>query len=172
MIMKEKIILIGYMGSGKTTLGKKLALELKVPFIDSDTEIEKIYDKTIPAFFAEEGENSFREKESAFIASLQNEKAFVLSTGGGMPCFHNNMEALNQLGTTIYLKNNNKTLAERLMVSKNERPLIKGKSKEELIQFIDENIAKREPFYLKAIYTLEPEQQGVLNVYKLLRDQQ
>lgn len=168
--MKGKIILIGYMGSGKTTLGKKLALELKVPFIDSDAEIEKIYQKTIPAIFAEEGENSFREKESAFLQSLHEKSAFVLSTGGGMPCFNNNMVTLNEIGTTIYLKNTSENLAERLLIAKNERPLIKGKSKEELIQFMKENIQKREPFYNQAAMVLEPEQQGVLNVYQLLRD--
>lgn len=168
--MKEKIILIGYMGSGKTTLGKKLALELKVPFIDSDAEIEKIHQKTIPAIFAEEGENSFREKESAFIQSLHEKSAFVLSTGGGMPCFNNNMVALNDLGTTIYLKNTSENLAERLLIARNERPLIQGKSKEELIQFINENIEKREPFYNQATLVLGSEQQGVLNVYKLLKD--
>lgn len=168
--MKGKIILIGYMGSGKTTLGKKLALELKVPFIDSDAEIEKIYQKTIPTIFAEEGENSFREKESAFLQSLHEKSAFVLSTGGGMPCFNNNMVTLNEIGTTIYLKNTSENLAERLLIAKNERPLIKGKSKEELIQFMKENIQKREPFYNQAAMVLEPEQQGVLNVYQLLRD--
>lgn len=168
--MKKKIILIGYMGSGKTTLGKKLALELKVPFIDSDAEIEKLYQKTIPAIFAEEGESAFREKESAFINSLQKESSFVLSTGGGMPCFNNNMVALNDLGTTIYLKNTSENLAERLLIARNERPLIQGKSKEELIQFINENIEKREPFYNQATLVLGSEQQGVLNVYKLLKD--
>lgn len=167
--MEHKIILIGYMGSGKTTLGKKLALELKVPFIDSDEAIVQITNRTISQIFAEDGEEAFRKLESSFIESLSQKGNFILSTGGGMPCFNNNMEALNKLGTTIYLKNTSEALADRLLIAKNERPLIKGKSKDELIQFIEENIQKREVFYNQARVVLNSDQQGILDVYQKVK---
>ena len=147
--MSQKIILIGYMGSGKSTLGEKLARELKVPFIDSDEVIEQIAKMDVSTIFKTQGEDVFRKMESMFLESLINIPAFVLSTGGGMPCFNNNMEVLNELGNTIYLKNSSEGLADRLMIAKSNRPLIEGKSETELIQFIEENLIKREPFILK-----------------------
>lgn len=168
--MSRKVILIGYMGSGKTTLGKKLARELKVPFIDSDEQITAKFSKTIPQIFSEEGEKAFRRKESDFIETLMSESEFVLSTGGGLPCFNSNMEVLNRLGCTIYLKNTSEALAERLMISKNERPLIQGMSKEKMMLFIDENIEKREVYYNQARIILNPEEQSILNVYQRIRD--
>ena len=156
------------MGSGKTTLGKKLALELKIPFIDSDAEIEKISGKSIAEIFAQDGEEAFRKLETEFIAGMQAESSFVLSTGGGMPCFNNNIDHLNHLGLTIYLKNSSENLADRLIEAKNERPLIHGKSKEELIEFIEINIQRREEYYNQAKLILQPDQQGIVNVYKLV----
>jgi shikimate kinase len=166
--MEQKIILIGYMGSGKTTLGEKLALELKIPFIDSDEVIEQIAKMDIATIFKEHGEEVFRKMESMFLESLRNIPAFVLSTGGGLPCFNNNIDVLNELGETIYLKNSPENLAERLLLAKNVRPLIAGKSKEELIPFIAENLIKREPFYSKAKRTLEGEEQNLLNVFQMI----
>lgn len=166
--MEQKIILIGYMGSGKTTLGEKLALELKIPFIDSDEVIEQIAKMDIATIFKEHGEEVFRKMESMFLESLINIPAFVLSTGGGLPCFNNNIDVLNELGETIYLKNTPENLAERLLLAKNVRPLIAGKSKEELIPFIAENLIKREPFYSKAKQTLEGEEQNLLNVFQMI----
>ena len=158
------------MGSGKSTLGSKLARELKVPFIDSDEVIEQITKMDIPTIFKTQGEDVFRKMESMFLESLINIPAFVLSTGGGMPCFNNNMDVLNELGNSIYLKNTSAGLAERLMKSKSTRPLIEGKSEEELIRFIDDNLALREPFYSKASITLEIEQQGLANVLKIISE--
>ena len=103
-----------------------------------------------------------------FLESLINIPAFVLSTGGGLPCFNNNIDVLNELGETIYLKNTPENLAERLLLAKNVRPLIAGKSKEELIPFIAENLIKREPFYSKAKQTLEGEEQNLLNVFQMI----
>jgi shikimate kinase len=149
------------MGSGKTTLGLKLANELNIPFIDSDSEIEKQTNLTISQIFESKGEMEFRELESKFIDELSNRKFFVLSTGGGMPCFNSNIEKLNDLGLTFYLKNSSETLAKRIQNSENERPLTKNKSHDELILFIEENLKKRESFYKKAKFTLLPEEQMV-----------
>ena len=168
--MSQKIILIGYMGSGKSTLGEKLARELKVPFIDSDEVIEQIAKRDVSTIFKTQGEDVFRKMESMFLESLINIPAFVLSTGGGMPCFNNNMEVLNELGNTIYLKNSSEGLADRLMRAKSNRPLIEGKSETELIQFIEENLIKREPFYTQATITLELKDQGLIDVLKLIAE--
>ena len=145
-----RIILIGFMGSGKSTLGKRIAYALSLPFKDSDHEIELIHGKTIPQLFEEYGEHGFRTIEKEFIKSLSNEESYVLSTGGGLPCFNETMKVLKELGTTIYLQRPAKELARRLINSKTERPLIKGKSFEELTAFIDETLTKREKFYLEA----------------------
>jgi shikimate kinase len=166
--MSQKIILIGYMGSGKTTLGEKLARELKIPFIDSDEVIEQIAKMDINTIFKEHGEAVFRKMESMFLESLLNIPAFVLSTGGGLPCFNNNMDVLNDLGNTIYLKNSAEGLAERLLAAKTVRPLIAGKSKNELIPFIEDNLNKREPYYSKAELTLNLPEQDLLNVMHLV----
>jgi len=168
--MDHKIIFIGYMGCGKSTLAEKLAKEIKVPFIDSDKVIEEIANMSIAAIFKEKGEETFREMESMFIQSLANVPAFVLSTGGGMPCFNNNMLLLNELGVTVYLKNTREVLADRLLKGKNARPLIEGKSKEELIQFIDDNLLQREKFYSLAKVTVENKMQEIVPILKLIQE--
>ncbi len=168
--MDYKIIVIGYMGSGKSTLGEKLASELKIPFIDSDKVIEEIANMTIAAIFKEKGEETFRKMESMFIQSLANIPAFVLSTGGGMPCFNNNMLLLNELGVTVYLKNTSEVLADRLLKGKNTRPLIEGKSKQELIKFIDKNLFTREKFYSLAKVTVENNTQEIVPILKLIQE--
>ena len=166
--MDYKIIVIGYMGSGKSTLGEKLASELKIPFIDSDKVIEEIANMSIATIFKEKGEETFRKMESMFLQSLVNIPAFVLSTGGGMPCFNNNMLLLNELGVTVYLKNTTDVLADRLLKGKNPRPLIEGKSKQELIQFIDDNLLHREKFYSRAKLTVENKMQEIMPILKLI----
>ncbi len=168
--MDYKIIFIGYMGSGKSTLGEKLASELKIPFIDSDKVIEEIANMTIAAIFKEKGEETFRKMESMFIQRLANIPAFVLSTGGGMPCFNNNMLLLNELGVTVYLKNTSEVLADRLLKGKNTRPLIEGKSKQELIKFIDKNLFTREKFYSLAKVTVENNTQEIIPILKLIQE--
>lgn len=149
-----KLILIGYMGSGKSTLGKKLAHKCKLPFLDTDQLIEAHAGLSVPDIFAQFGEAHFRELEKEIIENLQHTEAFVLSCGGGLPCFNNQMEALNQLGTTIYLQRPPKELAVRLMHSKTERPLIQDKSFDALVAFIESSLENRKPFYEKAQITV------------------
>ncbi len=162
--MMQKIILIGYMGSGKTTLGKKISELLSIPFIDSDFEIEKITKNSISELFEKIGESSFRNLETEFIEKLDFNSHFVLSTGGGMPCFNDNMEFLNKLGFTIYLKNSSDVLAERLFLEGEKRPLILGKSKAELIKYIDDTISIREKYYSKSRVILSPENQNIESI--------
>jgi len=150
-----RIFLIGYMGSGKTTLGKELASELKLTFIDSDAFLEEKYFKTIPRIFAEEGEESFRRKERRVLEEVAEFDDVIIATGGGAPCFFDNIDLMNRSGYCIFLDVDVDTLAERLTVAKIERPLIKGKSAGELKEFIEGMLVRRRPFYEKAAYILK-----------------
>ncbi|MEN8118020.1 MAG: shikimate kinase [Bacteroidota bacterium] len=153
-----RIYLIGYMGCGKSTLGRSLAKYLDLQFIDMDHYIEERNYKTVPQIFAEEGEAEFRKKERQALEELSEFTDIVIATGGGAPCFFENIDLMNKTGITIYLNIHPKILAERLMSSKTERPLIKGKSKEELIDFIDETLTKRNEYYTQArIKITEPD---------------
>ena len=146
----QRIFLIGYMGAGKTTIGKTLAQKLQLSFIDLDQFIEKRYNKSISQIFSEKGETHFREIEKNVLNEVADFEDVVISTGGGAPCFHQNMQRINDAGTSIYLKTSALELANRLKVGKSIRPLIQNKSQEELIDFIAENLRKREPFYNRA----------------------
>ncbi|UKJ08369.1 shikimate kinase [Solitalea lacus] len=150
-----KIFLIGFMGAGKTTLGKRLAKKLNLPFLDLDHLIEEITGGTIAEYFAKNGEEKFRELEKDVLQKHILPEQFVLSTGGGAPCFHNNLEWMNRNGQTIYLKLSPKAIAQRLENAKEERPLIKGLKGDDLIKFIEERLALREPFYNQAQLTVD-----------------
>jgi len=142
--------LIGYMGTGKTTVGKLLAKKLCQTFIDVDEFIENRYHKSIASIFEEKGEDGFREIERRALHEIISFENVVVSTGGGLPCFFDNMDLLNQTGVTIYLKASVNELIDRLSVDMQKRPLIKGKSKEELHDFIETNLKERELFYNQA----------------------
>lgn len=153
-----RIYLIGYMGSGKSTLGRRLSKHLDLQFVDMDHYIEERNCKTVPQIFAEEGEAEFRKKERKALEELAEFTHIVIATGGGAPCFFDNIDLMNKSGKTVYLNINPKILADRLLTSKTERPLIKGKSRDELVTFIDETLRKRNEFYLQAQYQItEPD---------------
>ncbi len=143
------IILVGFMGSGKTTLGKQLAQKLNYNFIDTDKTIEELIGVDIPTLFQTKGEEYFRHLEHRLIETIKV-KNTVIATGGGMPCFYDNMEQLNQIGITVYLKYSPKELFERLVNDPAQRPLLARKNKEELYRYIEDTLKEREPFYLKA----------------------
>jgi shikimate kinase len=150
-----RIILIGYMGAGKTTVGKALAKELGVPFYDLDWYIESRMHKTVAQIFAEKGEEGFRKIEHNMLHEIAEFEDVIVSCGGGTPCFFDNIDYMNQQGPVIYLKADPEVLYKHLVMSKNDRPLLRGKSQEELIVFIREQLEKREPFYTKARYSLD-----------------
>ena len=150
-----RIILIGYMGAGKTTVGKSLAKELGVPFYDLDWYIESRMRKTVAQIFAEKGEEGFRKIEYNMLHEIAEFEDVIVSCGGGTPCFFDNIDYMNQQGPVIYLKAEPEVLYKHLVMSKNDRPLLHGKSPEQLITFIREQLEKREPFYSKARYTLD-----------------
>ncbi|HPR30679.1 MAG TPA: shikimate kinase [Prolixibacteraceae bacterium] len=151
----KRIYLIGYMGSGKSTVGRKLARKLDLQFIDLDDYIEERNHKTIPELFAYLGEEGFREAERKALQEVSRFENIVVATGGGTPCFFDNMDIIRSTGISVYLNGTPRILAERLMHSKTERPLIKGKTEEELTAFIHETLAKREKWYLQADVVLD-----------------
>jgi shikimate kinase len=165
-----RIFLIGYMGCGKTTLGRELAAELKLTFIDLDSFLEEKYFKTIPQIFAEEGEESFRRKERKVLEEVSEFDDVVLATGGGAPCFFDNIDLMNRAGFCIFLDVDEDTLAERLIAAKTERPLIKGKSPGELKQFIGGMLEKRRPFYEKATFILRGNAISVAEITRLIEN--
>ena len=150
-----RIILVGYMGAGKTTIGKALSQELGIVFYDLDWYIENRMRKTVTQIFAEKGEEGFRLIEHNMLHEIAEFEDVMISCGGGTPCFFDNMDYLNEQGQVIYLKATPEVLYKHLLMSKGERPLLKGKSPEELITFIREQLEKREIFYNKARYTLD-----------------
>ena len=135
-----RIILIGYMGAGKTTIGKALSKELGIIFYDLDWYIENRMRKTVSQIFAERGEEGFRKIEYNMLHEVAEFEDVIISCGGGTPCFFDNMDYLNQQGQVVYLKAEPEVLYKHLLMAKVERPLIKGKSPEELQQFIAEQL--------------------------------
>ena len=150
----RRIILIGYMGSGKTTVGKALSKNTGMMFYDLDWYIESRMHKSVSQLFTERGEDSFRKMEYNMLHEVAEFEDVIISCGGGTPCFFDNMDYLNQQGDVVYLKATPDVLYKHLLMAKVERPLLKGKSPEELIAYIAEHLKEREPFYSKARYTL------------------
>jgi shikimate kinase len=142
-----RIFLTGYMGCGKSTIGRKVAALMGMNFIDLDKYIEERYFKSVSDIFAQEGEEAFREKDLLALQEVSQFEEIVIGTGGGAPCFFDNMKLMNDAGITIYLAPDIETLTCRLLKSKTERPLIAGKSNEELRQFILHALEVRAPFY-------------------------
>ena len=163
----KAIILVGYMCVGKTTVGRSLAKELGCQFYDLDWYIEERFRKKVPVIFAEQGEEKFRDLERRMLHEVAEFENVVVSCGGGTPCFFNNMEYMNQVATTVYMKASVDTILEHLRLSKGERPLLKGKSEEELRAFVTEQLATRSPFYEQAKYTTNVD---VLNDFKRVND--
>ena len=144
------IFLVGFMGAGKTTLAKKLASKLGYQWIDTDQEIEKKEGVKVSEIFEVRGEAYFRALEKQLIDELIPSENRIVATGGGLPCFNNIMETLNQLGTTIYLERTPKELFQRVKQATNSRPLIAHKSDEELLEYIETTMEKRREIYLQS----------------------
>ena len=151
------ITLIGYMGAGKTTIGQALAQHLDMPFRDLDWYIESQTGKTIAQIFSDEGENGFRQVEHQMLQEALLDTNQVLAVGGGTPCFYNNMECINRQSVSIYLKAEPETLMRHIRMGTAKRPLVDGKTDNELIDYIDRSLLAREPFYSQAIHTLNIE---------------
>ena len=145
-----RIFLVGFMGCGKTTLGRRLASKLNYSFIDMDKVIEAETKMSISDYFKTFGEDAFRETESKTMKNTAFPENAVIATGGGAPCFFDNMEWMNANGTTVYLSLSPKSLAKRLASATEQRPILKDLKPEELEQFIAERLKIRERFYKQA----------------------
>lgn len=168
--MAAPVFIVGYMGSGKTTAGKKLATKLGFQFLDTDSIIEGMTGKDIARLFAEDGEDSFRQLEHSVIVSLCGRKNIVVATGGGAPCFFDNMKRMNTSGTTVYIRMHPDSLAKRIIESHTERPLLMRIKKEELPAYIANHLAQREPFYNQAHVIIKGENLKTDDLYQMISD--
>jgi shikimate kinase len=153
--------IIGFMGSGKTTIGKQLANKLKYNFIDLDEFIEKNLDMSILSIFSNKGESYFRDIETSYLKKALELKDSVISLGGGTPCFNNNMDIIKRHSKSIFIDLPVKMLADRLKNAKLKRPLINNKSDIELIDFIDTLRSERLSYYNQADFKIK-ERENVL----------
>jgi shikimate kinase len=157
MMKLPHLVLIGLPGSGKSTLGRALLQLLpQYQFIDTDTEIEKRLGKTVPSIFEEDGEASFRLKEQEVIRDLLfSEAPLIVATGGGLPCFHQNMDFINEKAISIYINPDDTELTRRLQNSnRSQRPMLLNKSDEEILKFVQAKRQERETYYKLARITL------------------
>lgn len=151
-----KFSLIGYMGSGKTTIGRELAKKLNIDFLDLDELIQNHTQKSISAFFKESGEIKFRKTErEVLISILGSEKDYVLAVGGGTPVYYDNMNLIKENTTSIYLRSNPKFLSERLVQEKSKRPVIAHLKDEQLPEFVAKHLFERRNFYEESNYTID-----------------
>jgi shikimate kinase len=144
------IFLVGFMGCGKTTMGRKLSATLGYTFLDLDHALEAKVGSTVAEYFASHGEEAFRKLESEILKTTDYPENAVISTGGGLPCFFDNMDWINAHGQSVYMKLTSKALASRLENAKTPRPVLQGKKGDELAAFIESKLAEREPFYSRA----------------------
>lgn len=148
-----RIFLIGYMGAGKTTLGKVLSKKMHLSFIDMDQYIEERFHRSVRQIFAESGEEMFRNIERNILHEVGCFEDVVVATGGGVPCFFDNMQYMNSIGDTVFLSVNENVLYNRLKLAVHTRPVLKGKNGDDLRAFIHEGLQKRLPYYSQAKHT-------------------
>lgn len=146
------IFLVGYAGSGKSSMGRRLARSLELPFVDTDQRVEQSEGASIADIFYYQGEEYFRRAERCAIEDVvRNEGGSIVATGGGLPVYGDNMEWMTSQGVTIYLKRSAENILSRLTAyGREKRPMFRGKSDEELILFMREQMALREPYYMRA----------------------
>lgn len=162
------IFLVGYMGCGKTTFGRELATALDWEFADLDELIEERYKISIHDFFIKYGEENFRRIENMMLREVLIKNRIIISTGGGTPCFYNNMDLMNSHGVTIFLNTPVSVLIDRLINGKRKRPLIMGLEIKELTLKINQHLAQRIKYYNMAQYKLGLEEQSTSLVQERL----
>ena len=162
----KKIVLLGYMESGKSEIGKLVSKKMNLPFFDLDYLIENELSKSINQIFEEKGEIFFRKKEhEVFVAKINSDESYVLSLGGGTPCYANNHELLKYDGiTSIYLKASIATLAERLKRNTTKRPLLQNLSESELSDYIAKHLFDRSFYYNQAKFTITVDGKSPLEI--------
>ena len=166
-----KIVLLGYMASGKSTIGREISKKLDMKFIDLDDYITKREKTSISEIFKVKGEIYFRRIESSYLSEILNSKdSFILSLGGGTPCYSNNMELiLNSEASSIYIKAGIKTLVSRLTAEKNKRPLVAELEDDKLVEFVAKHLFERRFFYEQASMTVNTEDKSLEEITTEIR---
>lgn len=154
------VYILGFMGSGKSTIGRLVAQQLGYKFMDLDRELEMNTGKTIGVLFEKLGEDGFRKLEHELLSRHSSGQKTVISLGGGTPCFHQNMDVVTRTGTSFFLDVDRTELAERLDRNKTKRPLIRNLDKQGILNFIDEKMKVRRPYYEMATYQIQPGRKG------------
>ena len=151
-----RLYLIGYMGCGKSTVGRKIARFAHLDFVDTDSRIEQREGASVADIITYQGEDYFRSVEHSILVDTASEDDVVVSTGGGVPAWRDNMERMNVIGSTVYLRRTAQQIASRLSPhGRQKRPKLRGLNDEELVEFMTKNMAEREPFYSKATHIIE-----------------
>jgi len=163
-----RLFIIGYKSSGKTTLGKQLAMDLNLEFIDLDDYIEQQEGKTIPEVFLEAGEEEFRRRERKALRRVIQKDDILVSTGGGVPCHLDNMTLMEKHGIIVYLKADDETLVSRLKTAAIDRPIVRGKSEEELRTYLAELRNRCERYYIRAHIIADGNKTGIHDIMEQL----
>ena len=151
------LFLIGYMASGKTTLGRALASATGREFVDLDHEIERTVGETVAALIEKKGIGEFRRLERRVLSTIREKENAVIACGGGTPCFYDNMEIMNASGTTVWLTASPERIAVRVRAEGPTRPLLSSVKDEELVERIKTHLKERTPFYSQAHYRFDAE---------------
>ncbi|MCF8407548.1 MAG: shikimate kinase [Crocinitomicaceae bacterium] len=168
MNKNKPIILLGFMGVGKTSIGKKLSKQLNWKFLDTDKLIEKKIGLPIPEIFNQLGEDFFREQEREILNEIASLENVVVSVGGGLPCFFDNMDRLNNIGTTVYLKLEPEFIVQRLLESKIKRPLTVNLIETQLKDFVKVKLTERERYYSLAMYGFRADRYACEQIFNLI----
>ncbi len=147
---KDKIYLIGFMGCGKSTLGRKISRALNYEFVDLDQYIESVAGQSVASIFHDKGEEYFRTLETASLQYFNDKKYIVLATGGGTPCFNDNLKMMLSHGCCVYIKMPEGALYQRLHKASPKRPLLQGKTEDALRSYIHETLLQREEIYMQS----------------------
>lgn len=158
----RKLFLVGYMGCGKSTLGRKLSRRMRWPIIDTDHQIEEREGASVADIFRYEGEEHFRREERRLMEELvADEWQMIISTGGGLPTWSDNMDYMNRAGLTVYIRRSAEQIASRLSpYGRQKRPSLRGLNDEELVSFMQRHMAERSPWYERAALTLDGDRYG------------
>ena len=165
----SRIYLVGFMGAGKSTVGKRLAAVLNYHFLDLDDDFEESYKISISSFFKKYNESLFRKLEYQKLLDSLSRQNTVISTGGGTPCFFDSMDVMYANGTTVYLKMSPEGIASRLKTAKKKRPLVQSMKDEELLEFIKNKLEERKGFYEKAKITINAINLNVNQLSELIK---
>lgn len=169
-MLPERIYIIGYMCSGKSSVSRKLANKLGYQTVDTDDVFEERYHISVQDFFDKYGEDYFRMFESEILRKTGEMHNAVISTGGGTPCFFDNMQWMNENGVTVFVKISPTTACNRLMTAKRKRPLIQGKNKDELCQYVENHYNSRLKYYEQATFTVKGENLDIDEILNVMNN--